>query len=271
MYYTYDEMIKISIQMEPYVLHECINEKLKAIKKELHIHIQEPLKKTIIHKQEDYCGVICKCLNKLSEKNYEKLKSEIFEMLESIQEEKDLNIITNKIFLIASSNLVLSKLFSKLYKELIDKNNHFLNVFQEHFQKHCEILGNILYVNPNVDYDGYCNYVRQIDCLKFSLVFFSNLLKENIVSKENIIELCLKLLYVLEGEMIHKEKMEYKEELLQSLFILIKETFDYIHHDAEFENIKNKISQIQKNPNCNPKLRFKCMDINEYIEKQLNK
>ena len=45
--------------------------------------------------------------------------------------------------------------------------------------------------------------------------------------------------------MIHKEN-EYKEELLQSLFILIKETFDYIHHDTEFENIKNKISEIQK-------------------------
>ena len=252
--------------MEPYVLQECISEKLRAIKKELYIHIHEPLKKTIIHKQEDYCGVICKCLNKLSEKNYEKLKSEIFEMLESIQEEKDMNIITNKIFLVASSNLILSKLFSKLYKELIDKNKHFLNVFQQHFQEHCEILGNILYVNPNVDYDGYCIYVKQIDYLKFSLVFFSNLLKENIVSKENIIKLCLKLLYILEGEMIHKEKMEYKEELLQSLFILIKETIHYIQHEAEFENIKNKISQIQKNPNCNSKLRFKCMDMNEYIK-----
>ena len=54
-------------------------------------------------------------------------------MIENITTTKDIDIITNKIFQIASSNIHLSKLFSLLYKELIEKNNTFYEIFQENF------------------------------------------------------------------------------------------------------------------------------------------
>tara|TARA_B110000114_G_C15080093_1_gene393619 strand:- start:325 stop:1140 length:816 start_codon:yes stop_codon:yes gene_type:complete len=271
MYYTYDEIVEISLHYEKNSLKKEVTEKINQIKKELGIYIYEPLKKTIINKQQDYCGIICKSLNKISEKNYEKLKIDIFEMLEPIEKQEDINIITNKIFSIASSNVFLSKIFSKLYKELIDKNEGFMNVFEENFQKHCELLSNIKYRDPNTDYDGYCNYVKQIEYLKSGLVFFSNLLKEQIGSKVNIMKLCSKLLDLLKEEMKHKEKMEYKDELLQSLFILIKETYNYIYMEDIFKNIKDDIIFIKNHPNCTQKLKFKCMDINDFIKKQLNK
>ena len=266
MYYTYDEIVEISLHYEKNSLKKEVTEKINQIKKELGIYIYEPLKKTIINKQQDYCGIICKSLNKISEKNYEKLKIDIFEMLEPIEKQEDINIITNKIFSIASSNVFLSKIFSKLYKELIDKNEGFMNVFEENFQKHCELLSNIKYRDPNTDYDGYCNYVKKIDQLKAGLSFFTNLMKYNICSLDNIVDLCKELLSSLMIEMKHKENMEYKEELLQSIFIIIKEILDYLLFHKEWEYIYNKIIELKDNPNINAKLKFKCMDITDYVK-----
>jgi len=58
----------------------------------------------------------------------------MFEMIENITTTKDIDIITNKIFQIASSNIHLSKLFSLLYKELIEKTILFMRFFKKIFQ-----------------------------------------------------------------------------------------------------------------------------------------
>jgi len=60
--------------------------------------------------------------------------------------------------------------------------------------------------------------------------------------------------------------MEYKEELLQSIFIIIKELLDYLLFHSEWEGLYNNINQIKTHPNVNPKLKFKCMDIIDFVK-----
>ena len=267
MYYSYDKILSLSLEYEPYEFTEETNNIISEIKKLLFIYNKSlPFKITKVHKQEDYCGTISKLLNKLTDKNYNKLKVELFELISNIEIKSDIDIITNKIFKIASSNIHLSKLFSSLYKELIEKNNTFYVIFQDNFIKHSKSLSEIHYISPNEDYDGYCNYVKKIDQLKAGLSFFTNLMKYNICSLDNIVDLCKELLSSLMIEMKHKENMEYKEELLQSIFIIIKEILDYLLFHKEWEYIYNKIIELKDHPNINAKLKFKCMDITDYVK-----
>ena len=267
MYYSYDKIISMTLDISNYEFPQETMNIISDLKKQLCIiHKSEPFKITKINKQQDYCGTICVLLNKLSEKNYNKLKIELFELVSNIQTDKDIDIITNKIFHIASSNIHLSTLFSSLYKELIEKNKKFYFIFQDNFVKHSKSLSEIKYINPNEDYDGYCNYVKKIDQLKSGLSFFTNLMKYNICSLDNIVELCKELLNTLLIEMNHKNNMEYKEELLQSIFIIIKEVLDYLLFHKEWESIYHKIMNLQTHPNINHKLKFKCMDILDFVK-----
>jgi len=49
--------------------------------------------------------------------------------------------------------------------------------------------------------------------------------------------------------------MEYKEELLQSIFIIIKELLDYLLFHSEWEGIYNNINEIKTHPNVNAKIK----------------
>jgi len=266
MYYSYETIISLSLDFTAYTFNEETLNIITELKHILLIHNKtEPFKITKIHKQLDYCGTICKLLNKLSEKNYEKLKIELFDLIANIDSTDDIDIITNRIFNIASSNIHLSKLFSTLYKELIEKNSMFYVIFQDNFIKHSKVLSEIKYVSPNENYDEYCNYVKKIDQLKSGLSFFSNLMKFNICSMDNLVDLCKELLASLMIEMTHSNNMEYKEELLQSIFIIIKDTLDSLAFHKDWATIFDTIVGLKSHKNINPKLRFKCMDIIDYV------
>lgn len=261
MYYSYEEILKISDTLKC-ELNTEIKEKIDNIKKKLGIENQ--LKKTVIQKQEDYYGTICKLLNKLTDKNYDKLKIEIFDVVLNIKKESDIVNITTKIFNIASSNMFYSNLFSKLYKELIDKNNNFYYVFQDNFILYTKTLRDIEYINSNIDYDKYCEYIKKITELKAGLLFFTNLMKFNICSIENIITLCNELINIYKCE-ISKNNEEYKTEILDSIFIIIKETYDYLIFNHSWEDIYNNILYIKDNEHTTKKIRFKCLDIIDFI------
>lgn len=261
MYYTYEDILKISNILNE-ELNNDIKEKIDTIKKK--VGIENHLKKTLIQKQTDYYGIICKLLNKLTDKNYDKLKIEIFEVILNIKKEEEIDNITNKIFKIASSNMFYSNLFSKLYKELIDKNNNFYYVFQDNFILYTKTLRDIEYVDSNVDYDKYCEYIKKITELKAGLLFFTNLMKFNICSIENIITLCDELIDIYKLEIL-KNNEEYKTEILESIFIIIKETYDYLVFNHSWEIIYNNILYIKNNEHTTKKIRFKCLDIIDFI------
>lgn len=262
---SYEFMDKLSVH--EFVIPDNILEQIRELKRVLFIYEAEPLKLTVINKPTDYCATICKLLNKLTDKNYEKLKNEMFVLLESIDPIQDIDIITHRIFQIASSNIHLSKLFSKFYNELIKKNKAFYDIFHDHFLKHCKTLSEIKYIDPNENYDEYCNYVKSIDRLKSGLSFFSNLMRFKICTIDHMVGLCDELLNTLIQEMTHDSNMEYKEELLQSIFIIIKETHEELFFHVQFESIFHKIKSLQTSQHINMKLKFKIMDIIDFVRR----
>jgi len=260
---SYERFLEISINMDrkKNVLDEQAVLQLNTIKRTLNIPIKENLKKTIVNKKEDISQIF-KLLNKITDKNYDKLKAELFSIIEKIDVSEEIKKITELIFKIASSNIYYSLIFAKLYTELIEKKNEFYLVFQEHFDIHTSDIDQLNYVDPNVDYDEYCNYIKRVEHIKSSLVFFINLMKTNVCNLDNIVELCIKLQTTLLKSEIGGE---HNEEYINNIHIIIKECIDYIIFHEKMETLYTNVLEIQQKF-TSKKISFKCMDILDIIK-----
>jgi len=267
--YSYETFIQLSFNMKKDVhkLDDSVIDNLNTVRRILQIPIIEKIKTTVISKKESSVSEILKILNKISEKNYDKLKEELCTHIKSIHNHEDMEKITLVIFTIASSNLFYSKLFSKLYKELIDINRTFYDLFQSHYQKYFTEIQSFDYTDTK-DYDKFCEYTKKINHMDSTLTFFINLMKSNIGCIENITELCI----LLQNKLIDDkefEKIEQNEQLLHCIYIIIKECIDYLLFHEDIESIVQKLKDIELHPKLSPKMKFKCMDIHDIIKSHL--
>jgi hypothetical protein len=267
--YSYETFIQVSLMMKKDVhkLDDSVIENLNNVRRILQIPVIETIKKTVIVKKESSVSEILKILNKISEKNYEKLKGELCVLIKSIDNLDDLNKITLVIFNIASSNLFYSKLFSKLYKELIDMNRAFYDIFQVHYNKYFTELQAFDFTKTT-DYDTFCEYTKKINQLDSTLTFFINLMKTNNCDIENITDLCL----LLENKLIEDkeyENIEQNEQFLHCIYIILKECMEYILFHENLESIVRKVKEIKLHPKLSPKMKFKCMDLDDIIKVHL--
>ena len=92
---TYENFLEISIHIDrkTILLDEGALTILNSLKKQLNISVKEVLKKTIVNKKEDI-GQIFKILNKLTDKNYDKLKVELFDIIKKITDVNEIIKIT---------------------------------------------------------------------------------------------------------------------------------------------------------------------------------
>jgi hypothetical protein len=267
--YSYETFIHLSIHMKRDIhkLDESVIDNLNKVRKILQIPIIEKIKTTVIAKKESSVSEILKILNKISEKNYDKLKDDLCVHVKSVDNEEDMNKITLVIFTIASSNLFYSKLFSKLYKELIDINRSFYDMFQVNYQKYFIELQSFDYTTTQ-DYDAFCAYTKKIEHMDSTLMFFINLMKTNICNIENITDLCL----LLQDKLLQDkefEKIEQNEQILHCIYIILKECIDYLLFHENMETIVCKVKEIKLHPKLSPKMKFKCMDIDDIIKSHL--
>jgi hypothetical protein len=248
-------------------MDEVAIENLNSVRRILQIPIVETIKKTVIVKKESTISEILKILNKISEKNYEKLRDELCVLVKSIDKVEDLNKITLVIFNIASSNLLYSQLFSKLYKELIDMNRSFYDIFQTHYDKYFTELQAFDFTKTT-DYEAFCEYTKKINQLDSTLTFFINLMKTNNCDIENITGLCILLEDKLIGDKDY-ENIEQNEQFLHCIYIILKECMDYILFHENLESIVRKVKEIKAHPKLSPKMKFKCMDLDDIIKVHL--
>jgi hypothetical protein len=180
-------------------------------------------------------------LNKLTDKNYNKLKEEIFEKIfsinnntsgEVVMEEKDekeegYKLVAHTLFEIASTNKFFSKIYAQLYAELMSKFSIYYDIVIDFSKKFMDQVNKIKYVNPDIDYDGYCAYVKEQDSRRATtgfmvyLVYFiknkesSNLLWNEI---ENIMSV---ITHKIEIQVLETDKTNEIEEMVEILFLLV--------------------------------------------------
>ncbi len=270
--YSYEMILGISLKLnkDTQTLNEESLNKLNKIKKSLGIPIHEVIKKTVIVKKEADISKAIKLLNKISQTNYDKLKEELFEYIELINDKDDIYKFTQTIFTIASSNMFYSILFSKLYTELISKNREFYKISHEHFDTYLSDLNKIEYVSPSVNYDEYCVYTKKMDKMKSLLTFFINLMKSNNFNIDNIVELCVILLKRVLQTINTTDNREQNEEFINCIYIIVKECTDFLSFHYHLETIHESVNEIlnivKQNTTISSKIKFKCEDILEMLK-----
>jgi hypothetical protein len=252
--------------------------------------LAKPFKVTNIEKKEGIDKLINDIrasLNKISNKNYETQRDAIFEQIDKIisddssdEDEDKINnnntdaiTIANAIFDIASTNKFYSELYATLYKEL--SNNYVIFQYNIHqiIEQYKDNISSIQFVDPNVDYDKFCDNNKLNDKRKALTTFIVNLMKQDVLEQTQIISIIQYLLdIVFKNAEIENKNCEI-EEITENVFIFISMTVSDLKEHELWENIENnikKLSQYKAKEHLSISSRsiFKYMDILDQIKKQ---
>jgi hypothetical protein len=219
-------------------------------------------------------------LNKFSNKNADTQHDVIVNLInqvisESKEVEEDTKKVINLIFDIVSSNEFYSALYAKLYKDLIGLFPAFSEKMVDIVDRYKESFNNIKLIDPNVDYDGYCAYVKSNDLRRAMTSFIVNLMKNQAMKESDVIDIIIYLENLVFKFAEEAEKSVTIEEITENIFILITENKNKLNTNALWKDtiIPNihAISKLRKTDavkyqSMTSRSTFKFMDIIDAIK-----
>jgi hypothetical protein len=216
---------------------------------------------------EELIQLVKGALNKMTDKNYDEMRDIIFEKLDELEGTTEYDIALDIIFNVATSNRFYSEVYAKMYKTLMDKSSV---VFKERLQKevddYIERFSEIKNVNPNEDYEAFCEVNKENEQRKAMTEFFVNLMKMDVISLDEMVnihyQLC-DLVSMLVDDSQHKHTIV---ELSENIFILTEKGADKFIKAELFKEMISKITPITKmkakeHHGLSNKSLFKFMDI----------
>jgi hypothetical protein len=245
-------------------------------------------KATVIEKKEGIeksINDIRICLNKISNKNYETHRDTIIEYIEQIRKPsddssdeedvdntiKDINLISTAIFDIASTNKFYSELYARLYKELLEKFPMFSDNMNSVINSYQDDIHKIQLVDPNENYDKFCDNNKLNDKRKALSAFIVNLMKQSVIDKTIVSDIILYLQdIVIKNADIHNMVYEI-EEITENLFIFITLSMGELNSHESWEKIKSNIVMIsnykaKEHLSISSRAIFKYMDILDKVK-----
>lgn len=217
-------------------------------------------------------------LNKISNKNYDKQKDAILEHIsefatkESDSDNTDTTKIATFIFDIASTNKFFSEIYADLYSELILKFSVFSTILNAFIVSYKFMVDTIEYIDPAIDYDGFCLYTKQNDRRKAIASFIVMLMNRNVISKECITDIIQHFINVFLQYIEEVGKENDIEEFAEVLFIFITLGNEKLNHlEIWNSDILPRITMISKlKPKSSQSLSnravFKFMDIMDKLK-----
>ena len=183
-------------------------------------------------------------INKITDKTYITLRSQIIDKLDSIMSQTPdseyIQKITNTIYDLASTNKFYSKIFADLYSELAEK---FVWINQD-FDKKTSVLinnyKNIRYVDPDVDYNLFCDINKENDKRRAVSMFYVNLVENRFISPKIVIKLLKDLIQIIIAFINIKDKKNEVDELTENVAILYRKDFVEVE-ELFFDNEENVI------------------------------
>ena len=213
-------------------------------------------------------------INKITDKNYIEIRNKIVDIIEKVvneQAESNLINIGTNIFDIATSNRYYSKIYADLYTDLSSKFEFIRIKYQENLQKFTDLFNNIEYVDPNVNYDKFCEINKTNEKRKSLAAFYINLMNNDIISKVEIIVITRNLLEKIYKYISLENKKNEVDELTEIIALLYNKvlyendkenSYDYID-GYTISEIVQKIanSKIKDYKSLTNKALFKFMDL----------
>ena len=221
------------------------------------------------------------CLNKLTDKTFTDMKTQIIDILNSLEHisTEEMTRIGNIIFEIASNNKFYSKLYADIYTELIRSFDIMEQIFQVNYNTYLLLFDNIEYMDSEKDYNKFCIINKQNESRRAISTFFINLSLNGIIDSKNILSILKKLLETVLTKIKQENNKNEVDELTENIAILynknIIQLFEknyhtsindctdlYINGDTIVQTIK-KLSEIKVKcyPSMSSKTIFKFMDM----------
>jgi len=211
-------------------------------------------------------------LNKITKHNYAKMSKKIVEIMKKIDSKDEENLLKlgGAIFLIGSSNEFYSKLYSMVYRDLIQQFSFMSNICMKNLSTFMVLFETIEYIPAEEDYDKFCSINKDNEKRRALSCFFANMMLINIIDKNLIFDLLINLINKQKNYFNDISKKKVIDEISENIFILIKLGKKHFFGNikwAEVYDYINKISSATTSlyPALSNKTIFKFMDIMEMI------
>ena len=216
-------------------------------------------------------------LNKLSDKNYDKLVDNIKEKMVELNKidtfsEENQNTIASLIFTIATTNKFYAAMYARLYKELTVEYKFIEKAFELKFESYISQFKEINYVNPDEDYNLFCKINKENEARRALSLFIVHMVKMDVLSCEYLTTLIKELIVITRSKMTQDKCKEQVDELSENMYTLVTESFKNIRHHDDYDTIIDFISYVKSqkskdHKSLSSKTLFKYMDIHDYIKK----
>ena len=212
-------------------------------------------------------------LNKLSKKTYDDLLPLIKDKITSMEKNNPsvLSKIGKIVLSIGSVNTFVGDLFCTLYEDLINTYGSVMNdVLLEFWKEYIESFNTIEMVDPDKNYDLFCQNNKKNEDRRSKSKFFINLAKRgNHFDVNKISEIIKNFVELLKNTIEKENKLFMVEEVTENLYILMYENIDFLQdeiNDGEWDEINESFSTMtyfngKDYPSLSQKVLFRIMDI----------
>jgi len=212
-------------------------------------------------------NVLREFLNKMTDKTYEENLKEIILKIKTF-DKKNLIIICKYIFEMASSNKFYSEMYANLYKTLIGEFEEMGEECLTQLEKFLKTFKEIKYIDPDNDYDGFCDMNEENEKRRAMSQFFINLMKKEVVDNKEIIKIILALHEKIFEYLKEENNKNIAEEFVENIFIMLHNNKQFFKNNENWGKIENNIEIITSAkksdfPSLTNKIIFRYLDIAE--------
>jgi hypothetical protein len=221
-------------------------------------------------------------LNKLTDKTYDEMILNIEEEIQHIKKldnSADIECIeymqqvATHIFEIASMNKFYAQVYARLYKEIIQTHPVFASILVNKHAQFIEECKHTNYINPDTDYDGFCNYNTDIEKRQGTACFIVHLMNMELLEVNSVILLIDGILKHIYSVLDKKECRRVIEDMIEMLYSMFTVSNMKMLRESELYNpqIKDKLNMLcgmkpREHEGLTNKTLFRCMDILDMIK-----
>ena len=219
---------------------------------------------------------IRKAINKISNKTYASISEQLIEALRHIVDTgtmEDKQKAATTLFTISSTNTLVNELCARLYAELLPDFDFLDTPVKSCLSKFETSYAEIVYVNPDNDYDEFCKNNKHNQNRRAIAKFIINLYKQSVLDDASV-SCAIAAIGVAVKECLLNNKNEpgILEELLETVYDMISVDINIIKHLDGWSTLKDAIilittSDVNKTQSLSHRARFKAMDILDQTDK----
>jgi len=214
------------------------------------------------------------CLNKLTDKTYDLMIDEIKYIMKDINKEQNQDSFEKigvAIFEIGSFNKFWSRLYARLYKDLIVVYPFMKDICIKNFQSFKELFKTINYCDANEDYNKFCEYNKENEKRRALSSFFVICADLDIIDKTEMTKIIVDFIEGVKQDINKEGKLNNVEEMVQNISIMITAGKGFIKSLGQFTYVLQEIEKFsqmnhKEYPSLSSKIVFKFMDLSEDLE-----